>query len=208
MSVGGGAEIPGAGALADRLDRQLAFLLAADALKGVERLNRLLDDSRRENAAEHSWHLALMAMMLAEHAPAETDIARVVEILIAHDLVEIYAGDHWGGEGDPQDMAAKEAAAAEALFALLPPDQGRHLAALWHQFEARQSPEARFAKALDALHPMILVWGPGGSGTTHAPLTATAMREMKRPALEPFPELWRMAQRLLDVAVERGVLPP
>lgn len=191
----------------DRLDRQLAFLLAADALKGVERHNLLLDASRRENAAEHSWHLTLMATTLAEHAPAGTSIAHVVELLVAHDLVEIHAGDHWDGDG-LKDVAAKEAAAAERLFGLLPSDQGRRFLGLWQEFEARRSPEARFAKALDALHPMLLVWGPGGSGTTHVPLTATVMRAMKRPALEPFPELWRMAQRLLDAAVGRGALPP
>lgn len=193
---------------ADRLARQLDFLLMADGLKGVQRHNRVFDDSRPENAAEHSWHLTLMAMTLAEHAADGTDIAHVIELLITHDLVEVHAGDHWAASSDAADVSRKEQHAAAKLYGLLPADQTTRLAALWHEYEARQTPEARFAKAIDALHPMILIWGPGGRGTIHTPLTATAMRDIKRTALEPFPELWALAQRLLDDAVEQEMLPP
>src|SRR3546814_157317 len=109
----------------DRLDRQLAFLLATDRLKQILRNNRLLDGSRNENSAEHSWHLTLMALTLAEHAPLRTDAARVAELLIVHDIVEIEAGDHWVTDDNASEVAAKEAAAAESLFGLLPPDQRR-----------------------------------------------------------------------------------
>lgn len=200
--------MPSDTAATHRLDRHLEFLLTADRLKRVERNNRLLDGSRMENSAEHSWHLCLMAMTLAGHAPPGTDIGRVIEMLIVHDVVEIDAGDHWVVEANAAAVAVKEAAAAERLFALLPDDQRRRFHALWTEYEARETPEARFARALDALHPMLLVWGPGASDAVHVPVTAAFMRERKRPALESYPELWALAQRLLDGAVARGVLAP
>ncbi len=192
----------------DRLDRHLAFLLTADRLKQVVRNNRLHDGSRNENSAEHSWHLTLMALTLAEHAPPGTDTGRVIEMLIVHDVVEIEAGDHWVLDGNAEAVAAKEAAAAERLFGLLPSDQRDRFHALWTEYEARETEEARFARALDSLHPMLLVWGPGGSDEVHAPVTAGFMREYKRAALEPYPELWALAGRLLDDAVQRGALRP
>jgi putative hydrolase of HD superfamily len=193
-----------------RLAQQLAFLLATDGLKSIERNNRLANGSRQENSAEHSWHVTLMAMTLAEHAPPGTDMAHVLELLVTHDLVEVYAGDHWVVEENAAAVAAAELAAAERLFALLPEDQRDRLAALWHEYEARETAEARFARAMDALHPMLLLWSPGaqGRGTLHATLTATALRARKRPVLEAYPALWDLAQSLLDQAVERGWLMP
>ncbi len=190
----------------DRLDRHIGFLLTADRLKRVERSNRLHDGSRLENSAEHSWHLCLMALTLAEHAPPGTDIGRVVEMLVVHDVVEIDAGDHWVVEANAAEVAAKETAAAERLFALLPDDQRRRFHGLWTEYEARRTPEARFARALDSLHPMLLVWGPGASDEVHVPVTAASMREYKRAALEAYPALWALAQRLLGDAVARGAL--
>lgn len=198
----------GHGPALGRIGRQLDFLLAADRLKQVTRNNRLLDGSRNENSAEHSWHLALMALTLAEHAKPGTDVARVVEMLIVHDLVEIEAGDHWIlGDEDPE-IARREAQAAERLYAMLPDDQRARFHDLWREFEARRTEEARFARALDSLHPLTLVWGPGGSGYVHRPLTASIMLEHKRPALEAYPGLWELARTLLAEAVARGTLPP
>lgn len=191
-----------------RLSAQLAFVIAADALKSVERKNLLLSGARRENAAEHSWHLALLAMTFAEYAPDGTDIAHVTQLLIVHDLVEVHAGDHWELASDAEDVLHKESQAAEKLFGLLPEDQRRNAIALWQEFEARETAEAKFAKALDALHPMLLVWGPGGTGQTHVPLTAQQMKELKKPHLVAFPALWQLAEHLLDDAVKRGKLPP
>lgn len=190
-----------------RLSAQIAFVVAADALKSVERKNLLLSGARRENSAEHSWHLALLAMTFAEYAPNGTDIAHVSQLLIVHDLVEIHAGDHWELASNGQDVKRKECQAAEKLFGLLPDDQYRNAIALWQEFEARETEEAKFAKALDALHPMLLVWGPGGTEQTHVPLTAQRMRELKRPYLHEFPSLWQLAEQLLDDAVKRGSLP-
>lgn len=190
-----------------RLAAQLDFLLTADALKLVERKNVLFSGTRRENTAEHSWHLTLMGVVFGEYAPPEVDMAHVHQLLTVHDLVEIDAGDHWELASNPAEIASKEAEAADRLFAKLPADQAKPLRALSDEFAARQTPEARFAKALDALHPMLLVWGPGGHGVTHTPLTAQQMLDLKRPYLSDYPELWNLAETLLENAVAAGTLP-
>lgn len=194
-----------------RLDDQIAFLLTCDQLKSVTRTTRLHDDSRVENSAEHSWHLALMVLTLGEIAPAGTNLNRVTELLLVHDLVEIYAGDTFfdvSGEVQGQ-QAENEQLAAQRLFSLLPEDQRARFHDLWQEFEARQSPEARFARALDALQPMLLSWGPGAPGCTarHPALTRERLLYLKQRHLEDFPDLWAYAQRLLDTAVRNGILP-
>lgn len=190
-----------------RLAAQVRFVLASDGLKHITRKNLLHSGARCENAAEHSWHLTLLALTFAEHAPPKADIAHVIKLLIIHDLVEVYAGDHWEPESDAEEVANKEQQAAQALFGRLPHDQQTQMHALWEEFEARNTPEARFAKALDALHPMLLVWGPGGTGRTHTQLSAETMLRLKRPYLEAFPALWDYARSLLETAVSAGTLP-
>lgn len=135
--------------MGSRLDAQMAFLHEADALKAVARATRT-GEGRFENSAEHSWHLALYALILAEHAPKGVSADRVIRMALLHDLVEIDAGDTpIFGEVDAAKQAADEAAAADRLFGMLPADQGAALRALWEEFEAAESPDARFAKALD-----------------------------------------------------------
>ncbi|MDQ2093024.1 HD domain-containing protein [Rhodalgimonas zhirmunskyi] len=139
---------------AARLTAQMAFLNEADRLKSVIRANRLCDGSRYENTAEHSWHLALYALTLAEHAPEKIDSTRVIAMLLLHDLVEIDAGDNpVFGNVDEAAKAADEDRAAERIFGLLPPDQAAQFRALWDEFEANETPEARFAKSLDRFQP-------------------------------------------------------
>jgi putative hydrolase of HD superfamily len=194
-----------------RLDDQIAFLLTCDQLKNVTRTTRLHDDSRFENSAEHSWHLALMVLTLGESAPAGTNLNRVTELLLVHDLVEIYAGDTFfdvSSEAHRQ-QAEDEGRAAGRLFSLLPEDQRGRFHGLWQEFEARQTPEARFARALDALQPLLLSWGPGGVGCTarHPDLTRERLLGLKQRHLEDFPDLWAYTQRLLDTAVRNGTMP-
>jgi putative hydrolases of HD superfamily len=150
-----------------RLEAQIEFLLAVDALKGVLRQTPIADGSRRENTAEHSWQLALAASVLAEHAEKPIDTARVVAMLLVHDLVEIDAGDTfvYTTASDPAAKQAQDLAeqrAAERIFGLLPVDQGQHFRALWDEFEAKQSAESQFAKSIDRLMPMILNRAAGG----------------------------------------------
>lgn len=193
------------------LDARIAFLLTCDQLKGVTRTTRLHDDSRFENSAEHSWHLALMVLTLGESAPVGTNLTRVTELLLVHDLVEIYAGDTFFDVSSEtqRQQAERERRAAVRLYSLLPEDQRGRWQGMWEEFEARETPEARFARALDALQPMLLTWGPGGTGCTarHPDLTRERLLGLKQQHLEAFPALWAYTQRLLDTAVRNGTLP-
>ena len=149
--------------LADRLDAQLAFLHEADRLKKILRGTPIHDGSRRENSAEHSWHIMLYAMTLAEHSNREINIDRVLKMLLIHDIVEIDAGDapiH--GNHNPEELAAKEKLAAERLFGLLPPDQAKSFRALWDEFEDAETDDAIFAKSLDRIQPVVANLQSGG----------------------------------------------
>ncbi|WP_309572203.1 HD domain-containing protein [Deinococcus sp.] len=194
------------------LPEQVAFLLACDRLKAVQRSTCLHDGGRAENSAEHSWHLAMMALTLAEHAPAVTDIGRVIRLVLVHDLVEIHAGDlHFAApqsEHDAQALAEEEA--AHTLFGLLPQYQRAEFHALRAEFGARQTQEARFARALDALQPMLLTWGAGGLGCAEREpeLTASRVLHLKASALRDFPALWTFAQEVVRGAVASGTLAP
>jgi len=140
-----------------RLARQLAFLLEADRLKQVERQTDIIGGSRRENTAEHSWHLGLFALVLAEHADEPVDIARVLAMVLLPDLVEIDAGDTFAyDEAGYETKVAREQAAADRLFGLLPGEQGAELRAMWEEHEAGTTAEARFSNALDRLQPVLL----------------------------------------------------
>lgn len=194
-------------ALAD----QVAFLLTCDRLKAVTRTTFLHDGTRAENSAEHSWHLALMATTLAEHAPPGTDVNHVIRLLLVHDLVEIHAGDlHFAAP--PAEHAAQAQAkedAAHTLFTLLPEPQRADFHALHAEFVARATPEARFARALDVLQPLLLTWGEGGVGCAEREpgLTATRVLALKEHALRDFPALWRLAREVVAAAVTAGTLP-
>lgn len=153
----------------ERLRAQLTFLVEVDQLKTVLRQSPLAAADRRENDAEHSWHLAMMVVVLAEHSDEPIDVGHTVELVLLHDLVEIYAGDtplydSAGGAGQQE----REAVAADDLFRLLPDDQARRMRALWDEFEERTTPEARFAKAMDRLQPLLLNWMARG-GTWRTP---------------------------------------
>lgn len=157
----------------ERLDRQFAFLAEADKLKSVLRASTLCDASRRENSAEHSWHLALYALVLADQAGPGVQIDRVIKMLILHDLVEIDVGDvpiHSAGglAHGSDDVRAAEARAAERIFGLLPADQAQAFRALWDEFEAAESPDAVFAKSLDRVQPVMAnVHSGGGTWKTY-----------------------------------------
>ena len=150
-----------------RLDAQFAFLNEADRLKSVLRATTLCDGSRRENSGEHSWHLALYALVLADQAAPGVDINRVIKMLLVHDLVEIDVGDvpiHSanGAAHASAETVAAESRAATRIFGLLPPDQRDHLRALWDEFEAALSPDAIFAKSLDRVQPVMANLQSGG----------------------------------------------
>lgn len=192
-----------------RLAQQFRFLLEADRLKGVVRRNRIGDGSRRENTAEHSWHLALFATVLSEWALGPIDVWRVVQMLLLHDLVEIEAGDTplYDAAG-ALDQAERERRAADLVFGLLPPDQGAGLRALWEEFEAGASNEARFAKALDRLQPILLNHVVGGGTWTDYDVDETRARAMTGKIALGAPVLWAAAEAVFADAVAMGWLRP
>ncbi len=192
--------------MTDLLSR-LEFLSATDGLKHIDRANRVMDGSRQETVAEHSWHVTLLAILFADAAPVGTDLNRVRDLLTIHDLVEVYAGDTviWDNIPDA-DVADRETAAAMQLFALLPEQQRARFDDLWREFDRRATVEARFARALDALHPMIMSWGPQGVGHPNPALRPKMVLARKRPLIEAFPDLWELAQWLVQSAAARGLI--
>ena len=146
-----------------RLDQQIAFLNEADKLKSIDRATVLADRSRPENSAEHSWHLTLYALVLSDQAKSGVDIARVIKMLILHDLVEIDAGDNpIFDDVDVAAMVAAEQVAADRIFGLLPNDLRDELRAIWEEFEAAETDDAQFAKSLDRFQPPMLNLAAGG----------------------------------------------
>jgi putative hydrolases of HD superfamily len=194
----------------ESLDDQIRFVLEADRLKTVDRQSPITDGSRRENSAEHSWHLALMALVLAEHAPPGTDIGRVMAMLVLHDLVEIDAGDLfiYADNAAQARQEETERAAADRIFALLPQPQAAMVLALWEEFEERRTPEAKFARALDRLQPMLLnVQTRGGTWMDHG-VTADQVALKVDLITEGSPSLGAYARTMIATAVKHGILQP
>ena len=183
-----------------RLARQISFLVEADKLKSVLRRTPLMDDSRPENSAEHSWHLALTSMVLSEYAPRGIDMLRVLQLVTVHDLVEIDAGDTFAYDvAANQSKAERELAAADRIFGLLTTDQAADLRKLWTEFEEQRTPEARYAHAVDRLQPLLQnMQAGGGSWTSHGVTRGDVLRRMA-PLQADLPQVWPF---VLDV-IER-----
>lgn len=197
--------------MTDRLTQQLQFIAEIDRLKQILRQTWLLDASRRENDAEHSWHIAVMALLLVEHAEAPVDLSRVVRMLLIHDVVEIDAGDTFiydtAGHADKDE---REQRAADRIFGLLPPDQAAELRALWDEFEARDSAEARYAAAIDRLQPLMHNYLTQGKAWQAHGVTADQVLAMNRPRIgAASAALWQAAERMIAESVAKGwLLPP
>ncbi|MBN2621992.1 MAG: HD domain-containing protein [Acidimicrobiales bacterium] len=208
-----GADPPTGGAAgadaAPRLAAQVGFLLEADRLKSVLRRGHVADGSRYENSAEHSWTLALMAVVLAEHATEPVDVATVVRMVIIHDLVEVDAGDTYiYDEASQADKDERERRAADRLFGLLPDAQGRELRRLWDEFEAGDSPEARFARSLDRFAGFLLNHASGGASWRENGVTADRVHAINQRIDAGAPALWDEVQRRLSMAVAEGWIDP
>jgi putative hydrolase of HD superfamily len=191
----------------DDLARRIAFLIEADKLKTILRRTPLADNSRLENSAEHSWHLALAALALQPYSPAGTDVAHAVRLVIVHDLVEIDAGDTfaYGTEGH-DTKAERERLAAERLFGLLPPEQARGFNDLWEEFEAQETPSSRYANALDRLQPLLLNFeSGGGSWSAHGVRRAQVMERMT-PIRDWMPDAWSYVVDIIDRACAAGLI--
>jgi putative hydrolase of HD superfamily len=195
--------------LAEPLASQLRFLLEADRLKSVARGSRIADGSRRENSAEHGWHIALFALVLAHHAAERVDALRVVSMLLIHDLVEIDCGDTpLFDAARAATQSVREAIAARRLFGLLPSAQAAEFLALWQEFEAAATADARFAKSVDRLQPTLLNYAVGGGTWTDYDVDEARERALTCIIAEGSPVLWEAAQSVVADSVRRGWLKP
>lgn len=188
-----------------RTAAQLAFLVELDRLKSVLRANPLVDGSRRENSAEHSWHVALIALVLAERSDEPVDVGRALGLCLVHDVVEIDAGDTppWD-EAGRATKAEREAAAADRIFALLPADQAATLRGWWDEFEAATTPEARLARAADSLAPLIVNHAEGGQLWRDNGRTEADVRARNARLAAWAPNLVPVVDALVDDAVANG----
>lgn len=190
----------------NRLEQQMRFLVEVDKMKSVYRRTILIDKTRRESDAEHSWHFALMAMLLAEYAdPEKVDCARVIRMALVHDLIEIYAGDTFAYDVQGnQDKRQRETEAADKLFALLPEDQAAEIRALWEEFDAMETPDAQYAAAIDRLQPFLNnyltqghTWGLGG-------VKSAQVYERMDPIRVALPEVWPFVDKMIQESIEKG----
>ncbi|EID0062534.1 HD domain-containing protein [Vibrio vulnificus] len=192
----------------ERLNKQLALLMELDKLKSVLRRTRVKSaDKRLENSAEHSWHVALMALLMEEYANEPVNICRVVKMLLLHDVVEIDAGDTFVYDAvASKQQAEKELAAAQRLFGMLPADQGEELLLLWLEFEAAQTADAKFGKALDRIIPMLLNYhNQGQSWQEHGVTRQQALTVNQKIDLGSH-VLWDKAQEIIEQATQNGWL--
>ena len=192
------------------LQNQLEFLAIADKMKTIERQSLLIDSSRRENNAEHSWHFALMAITLFEHCALENvDINRVIQMAIVHDLVEIYADDSPAMDASVQaNKTKREQAAADKLFALLPAKQANEYRSLWEEFDAIQTPDAIYASAIDRLQSFINIYKSGGKAWTKYSAPALRVRTRMLPVKSALPALWPYVEAAIADGIKQGWIKP
>lgn len=191
------------------LARRLRFIYEIDQLKSVLRQSQLVDGSRQENSAEHSWHLAMVAMAMAPMADEPVDVERVIQILLVHDVVEIDAGDAFiYDDALRAEAEAQEAAAAERIFGLLPAEQARAFRSLWDEYERRSTPEGRFAYACDRLQPLLLNIAQGGGSWQQHGVTVDRVKAINGAINDGLSQVWAVAEQMIDQAVQDGQLRP
>ena len=190
-----------------RLESQIHFIIEIDKLKTILRQTKITEGSRNENDAEHSWHLALMAILLSEYAKEKIDLLKVVKMVLIHDIVEIDAGDTFVYERPlTHSISEKELKAAGRIFNILPQDQAKEIMTLWREFEAKQTPESRFAAALDRLQPILCnIKNRGGAWKEHG-ITYDRVIERNKHIADGAPELWKYAEKIIKDGVSKGFL--
>jgi 5'-deoxynucleotidase YfbR-like HD superfamily hydrolase len=192
----------------ERLRRQISFIIEADKLKEVFRQTLVTQSRRRENSAEHSWHFALMIIVLAEHSNYQPlDVLRVLKMVLIHDIVEIDAGDTFAYDvKNMADQYERESKAATRLFGLLPSDQTAEFRALWDEFEEKKTPEAKFAAACDRFHPMLLNCLTEGHAWRSHGVTQDRVLARNAHVVEGSEAIWEYAVRMINEAVDAGHL--
>lgn len=193
----------------DKLSKQIGFLVEVDKLKTVFRRTYVLGTDRHENDAEHSWHLALMALVLCEYAGNEVDVLHVLKMVLLHDIVEIYAGDTFcydtkGNEG----KAEREKHAAEKIYSRLPVAQKSEFIGIWEEFERGETAESRFAQSLDRLMPLLHNYHSGGRAWREHGITREQVLQRNAHIADGSRLLWEFARKLIDDSVDKGYLFP
>ena len=191
----------------ERLKKQLAFALEIDKEKNILRQTHLSDHGRRENDAEHAWHMAIMAYLLREYANEEVDIGRTMLMCLIHDIVEIYAGDTYAYDEEAlKSQKAREDEAKEKIFSMLPDDQRDELTAIFDEFEAYETPESRYAHAMDNLQPLILNHSNGGSDWKEHGVTADQVYGRQSKTKLGSEKLYELTDQIIRENIEKGTL--
>ena len=193
----------------EKLQKQIKFALVIDEMKNIFRRNLIIDGTRRENDAEHSWNLAMLAMLFEEYSTEKVNIERVLKIALVHDLIEIYAGDTFAYDvKGNEDKLQREIESADKLFGILDPVQGAEIRALWDEFEAKETAESKYANAIDRIQPLINNYMTNGhtwkEGDVHAPQILKRMDIIRTTT----PALWPIVEGIISTSIEIGILKP
>ncbi len=191
----------------DRLLKDIEFIAELDKMKSILRQTTLIDKSKRENDAEHSWHISVMAMILSEYANEEVDVCKVIKMLLVHDLVEIYAGDTfcYDVEGN-KDKNERETKAADKIFGMLDEDKGRELKKLWEEFEEMKTKEALFAASMDRLQPFLNNYFSDGGTWKKFNVSKKDIYKRIAPLKESSDILWNFTKNMIEDAYDRGYI--
>lgn len=191
----------------DKLLRQISFIKEIDKLKYIQRKTKLLNSDRHENDAEHSWHLAMMAIVLAEHSDKPIDILKVVKMVLIHDIVEIDAGDTFIYDTTKSHSnTEEELLAAKRIFGLLPSEQAEEFIAIWEEFEEGNSDEAKFAKSMDRLEPLLQNTSNNGGTWAEFNVSYEKVYEKKKAIKNGSRTIWNYAENLINESVAKGIL--
>lgn len=194
--------------IAERLKKQLDFLVEIDKVKNIFRMTYIADGSRRENDAEHSWHLAIMAFLLSDYIKEDIDVCKVIKMVLIHDLIEIYAGDTFAfDEKANEDKEERELASANKLFSLLPEDQEKEFMTLWNEFEECTTREAEYANMLDRIQPLLLNYVVGGGSWTEHKISSEQIYKRHEITLSKGPQEFKdLVNTIVNECVEKGLL--
>lgn len=192
--------------LSQRLQKQMDFIIEIDKVKSIIRKSRIFHNKRYENDAEHGWHISLMALVLAEYANEKIDICKVIKMALIHDLVEIDAGDTLLYAANRIDAVNDERKCAQRIFGLLPEDQCNEFLALWEEFEAKETPEAKFAGAMDRLEPLMQNYHDDGHAWKKHNIPAEKVLKLNRQIENGSTTIWNIAKSLIDESIQKGYL--
>lgn len=193
--------------ISTRLLKDMEFIIELDKMKSILRQTSLIDEDRREDDAQHSWHITVMAMILSEYSNEKVDVCKVMKMLLTHDLVEIFAGDTFCYDKvGNSDKREREVAAAEKIFGMLDEDKGKELRALWDEFEEMETPEALFAASMDRLQPMLNNYYNDGGTWKKYDVAKSDIYKRINPIKETSDELWAYTENMIEDAFKKGFI--